>query len=268
MKFSVFQDSHPGGRKRNEDSMGYCYTSDAALLVVADGMGGHPEGEVASYLTLKVLVDRFRAQATPRLSDVGLFLEESLLAANQTLVDYARAHGLLDSPRTTVVAAVIQDDRLSWVHCGDSRLYLIRQGVVLARTVDHSLVERDRQLGGVGADAFPGNRNALYTCIGSVGRPIFDLAGPVALRGQDSVVLCTDGLWSVVPDEVLVQELVSLSVEEAVPRLLTKARKLGGAHGDNVTCLALTWDEQGDFVATSRTVLSMPPGGQPGASAA
>lgn len=255
MKFSVFQESHIGGRKRNEDSMGYDATSDACLLVVADGMGGHPEGEVASQLTLKTLLDLFQQQATPRLADPAEFLEQALLAANQVLVDYAGAHQMADSPRTTLVAAIVQDARLTWIHCGDSRLYLVRQGSILARTLDHSMVERDRQLGRVGVHAFPGNRNALFTCVGSSVRPIFNIVGPVALRPEDRILLCSDGLWSVVSDEFLLQTLMALPVHEAVPKLLGRAVREGGAHGDNVTCLAFAWQDQQDFATTSRTLL-------------
>lgn len=261
MRFSIFQDSHQGGRKRNEDSMGYSYTSDSLVMVVADGLGGHPEGEVASRLALKTVVDRFKQQAKPRLTDVAAFLEDALLAANQALLDYASAHQLMDAPRTTLVAAVVQEGCVIWLHCGDSRMYLLRSGAVLARTLDHSLVERDRQLGRVGVHAFPGNRNALYTCVGSVMQPIFNLAGPVVLRPEDRVVLCSDGLWSVVPEETIVKALGQTPVHKAVPALLARALKNGGPHGDNVTCLAMAWEDQGDFEATQHVGLSVQPSG-------
>ena len=255
MKFSVFQDSRKGGRKLNEDSMGYCYSSEALMMIVADGMGGHPEGEVASKLTLNVMIDCFRAQATPRLQDEAAFLEAALLEANETLVRYARLKDLEDSPRTTLVAAVIQDGQLTWVHCGDSRLYVVRQGAVLTKTLDHSLAERDRQLGRMDASAFPASRNALFTCIGSVTRPIFNIAGPLPLRQDDRILLCSDGMWSVIEEQVLVEGLIQGPVQQAVPELVAQALDLGGPNSDNVTCVALTWEDEDDFVSTNRNML-------------
>ena len=66
MRFSVYQVSRKGGREKNEDRMGYCYTRDAGLFALADGMGGHPEGEVASQLALQTLAARFQRDAKPR----------------------------------------------------------------------------------------------------------------------------------------------------------------------------------------------------------
>lgn len=255
MKFSIFQDSRKGGRKLNEDSMGYCHSSEALMLVVADGMGGHPQGEVASKLALNVMFDCFQTHATPRLQSEATFLETALLQANQALVRYARLNDLEDSPRTTLVAAVIQDGRMTWIHCGDSRLYVVRQGRVFARTLDHSLAERDRQLGRLDANTLPASRNALFTCIGSVIRPIFNISGPLPLCEGDRILLCSDGMWSVMEEQALADAVQRGSVEQAVPLLVAKALRMGGPHSDNVTCVAMNWEEQSDFATTISDML-------------
>lgn len=89
MKFNVFQLSRKGGRKNNEDRMGYCYTRDAALFVLADGMGGHAEGEVAAQLALQTMATQFQQQAQPTIKKPADFLSDSLLAAHHRIVRYA-----------------------------------------------------------------------------------------------------------------------------------------------------------------------------------
>ncbi len=138
MQFSVYQVSRRGGREKNEDRMGYCYTRDAGLFALADGMGGHPEGEVASQLALQTLAAVFQREAKPRLQDPLRFLHDAAMAGHHQLLRYATEKALLDTPRTTLVACVIQDNMAYWAHCGDSRLYLVRGDKLLARTRDHS----------------------------------------------------------------------------------------------------------------------------------
>jgi serine/threonine protein phosphatase PrpC len=89
MKFSVFQISRRGGREKNEDRMGYCYTRESGLFVLADGMGGHPEGEVAAQIALQTVSALFQRQAKPQLEDVQEFLSAALLAAHHQILRYA-----------------------------------------------------------------------------------------------------------------------------------------------------------------------------------
>jgi serine/threonine protein phosphatase PrpC len=111
---------------------------------------------------------------------------------------------MLDTPRTTLVAAVVQEGRAHWVHCGDSRLYVVRAGDLLTRTRDHSYLELRNA-------AIPGlervNRNVLFTCLGSPTKPIYDLSGPVLLEQGDRILLCSDGLWGALDDDAIVRGL-------------------------------------------------------------
>ncbi len=163
MKFSIYQLSRQGGRAKNEDRMGYSYTRDAVLLALADGMGGHPEGEMAAQLAIQAVSAVFQRQARPRLDDVPDFLSKALLAAHQDIVQYASSQGMLDNPRTTLVAAVVQEGRLIGIHSGDSRLYVVRDGQILQRSRDHSYMEKSVQA----KTGEPVNRNILFTCLGS-----------------------------------------------------------------------------------------------------
>jgi len=248
MKFSVFQISRKGGREKNEDRMGYCYTRDSGLLVLADGMGGHPEGEVAAQLALQTVSALYQKQAKPIVGDVSEFLATALMAAHHQIIRYASEKGMLDTPRTTIVAAVLQGSYATWVHCGDSRLYLVRHGELLTRTRDHSYLEQQTNAGVVRLDRI--NRNILFTCLGSPSKPVFDVTGPVILQQGDKIMLCSDGLWGSVPDGEIVRILATKSVSEAVPDLVETALRNAGEHSDNVTTVALEWETPDSFEST------------------
>ena len=250
MKFSVFQISRKGGRERNEDRMGYCYTRESGLFVLADGMGGHPEGEVAAQLALQTISAIYQQEARPAIADTAEFLANALMAAHHRIIRYASEKGMLDTPRTTLVAAILQGTGATWVHCGDSRLYVVREGELLTRTRDHSYMEQ-RSASVIKLQNV--NRNILFTCLGSPTRPVFDIAGPVELQQGDKLLLCSDGLWGSLSDEEIVHHMAIHPVSEAVPDLVELALRAGGEHSDNVTVLAMEW-ETPDPVESTRGV--------------
>jgi serine/threonine protein phosphatase PrpC len=249
MKFDVFQLSRKGGRQNNEDRMGYCYTRDAVLFVLADGMGGHPEGEVAAQLALQSASAVFQQDAVPVIQDPHRFLVKALMAAHHSIIKYAADKGMLDTPRTTIVMALIQRGQVCWVHCGDSRFYLTRGSELLTRTRDHSYAEQVN----TGVVPMPHvNRNVLMTCLGSYTKPIYDLGGPVSLQCNDRIMLCSDGLWSSVADNLLVSMLGKDQVKDSVPNLVEEALRVAGPKSDNVTIIAMEWlDELEDFQPTA-----------------
>ena len=246
MRFSVYQVSRRGGRPKNEDRMGYCYTRSAGLFALADGMGGHPEGEVASQLALQTIAALFQRDAKPTLKDPARFLQEAVLAAHHQLLRYATERALLDTPRTTLVACVLQGQAAYWAHCGDSRLYLLRGDKLVVRTRDHSYTELHGALAQSGQpvplENQRYNRNVLFTCLGSPGKPVVDSAGPLLLQAGDRVMLCSDGLWGSVADPVIVEYLSRRTISDAVPELAEQALRNAGPRSDNVTVLAVEWE--------------------------
>ena len=245
MRFTVYQTTRQGGREKNEDRMGYSYTRHAGLFALADGMGGHPEGEVAAQLALQTLAGRFQRECRPRLAEPVAFLNEAIVAGHHQLQRYGERKRMKDTPRTTVVASVLQGNQAYWAHCGDSRLYLVRDGELLARTRDHSYAEMQMALGsGVRSERY--NRNVLFTCLGSPGMPVIDSAGPHELRPGDRLLLCSDGLWGKVDDELIVAGLSKHPLDAAVHELVELALRNGGARSDNVTALAMEWEAAED----------------------
>ncbi len=258
MKFSVFQVSRKGGRGRNEDRMGYCYTRASGLFLLADGMGGHPEGEVAAQLALQTISAMYQQEAKPQVKDVVAFLSAAAMAAHRQILRYAVEKGMLDTPRTTLVAALIQEGCATWLHCGDSRLYMVRDEELLARTRDHSYIEQ-RQ--GAASSASQGaksgnpiNRNILFTCLGSPAKPVLDVTGPVTLQQGDKLLLCSDGLWGSLTDAEIVYHLGLKPVSEAVPDLVENALRKAGDTSDNVTVIALEWETPDGFESTQVSI--------------
>ena len=243
MQFSVYQQSHIGGRKVNQDRMGYSFTRDALLLVLADGMGGHLAGEVAATIALQTLSMMFRMQARPYVKKPERFLEEALIQAHWDILAYAEAKRLPETPRTTVVACLVQHNCAVWAHCGDSRLYWVRRSQVLARTRDHShleyLIERGRA-SEADRNTHP-DRNKLYNCLGAGQAPRIDISRQASLEPGDTLLLCSDGLWSMLPETEIVHRLSTSTIVQAVPGMVEMAAAIGGARADNTTALAITW---------------------------
>jgi protein phosphatase len=251
MQFSVYQESHIGGRKVNQDRMGYSFTREALLLVLADGMGGHLRGEVAASVALQTISTLFQQQATPYVKKPQRFLEQALHAAHHDIHAYRDAHQMRETPRTTIVACLIQHNTATWAHCGDSRLYWLRDGRILARTRDHSHVESliAKGMALPSERATHPDRNKLYNCLGADSPPKVELAGGAGMLPGDLVLLCSDGLWSMLPDDELVRRLHAQTVVRAVPDILQAALKAAGDTSDNVTALAIMW--QGSSVVDS-----------------
>ena len=162
-------------------------------------------------------------------------MASGVMAAHHQIIRYASERGMLDTPRTTLVAALVQAGELHWVHCGDSRLYVVRGGQLLSRTRDHSYLEAQAN---AGASLEGVNRNVLFTCLGSTVRPMFDVAGPVRLAEGDKLLLCSDGLWEMVRNDQIAAILGSAATPQAAcDRLVATAFDNGGE--DNIGALAV-----------------------------
>lgn len=244
MRFSIFQDTDIGGRSINQDRMGYCFSRESLLMVLADGMGGHLRGEIAAQIAMQTVASMFQQQALPRLADPVAFIEQAFHASHRELHRYRDLHGMTECPRTTIVACVVQDGHAWWGHAGDSRLYLFRGGEVMFRTLDHSKVQSLVSLGLITeaeGEVHP-ERNKVLNCLGSPFVPPIEIHAAFPMKAGDVVMLCSDGLWSGVSAEELVNEFRMEPVEQAVPRLIQSALAHNGPGADNTTVLAMKWD--------------------------
>ena len=245
MRFTIYQESRQGGRENNEDRTSYSYSRDALLMVVAAGMGGHHYGEVAAQIAIQTLVNSFQREASPLLADPFRFLQKGWINAHHAILDYASRHRLDDSPRTTCVACIVQDNVAYWAHAGDSRLFLMRGGKVIAQTRDHSRIRLmlDEGLITESQAVRHPERNKIYSCLGSPHTPEIDYSRKMPLEHSDVILLCTDGLWGVTSGEMMAITLKGTNLLEAAPMLLAQAEIKGGPHGDNLSMVALHWEQ-------------------------
>lgn len=243
MKFTINQGSRQGPRQYNQDKIAYSYSREALLVVLADGMGGHRNGDVAAQIAIKTLTDAFQRLALPALLSPASFLRDTIMLAHQAILDYVVAHNLLDHPRTTIVAAIAQDDALHIAHVGDSRLYHIRDSQVLYRTEDHSKVQLmfRRGLLSLGQMGLHPERNKIYNCLGGDVSPKVEVSPRRELRDGDTVMLCSDGVWSLVGDEKMAEILCDDTVNTSIATLLDLAESRADAKSDNMSAIAFNW---------------------------
>ncbi|MBK9161750.1 MAG: serine/threonine-protein phosphatase [Nitrosomonadales bacterium] len=244
MNFSIHQVTSIGNRKYNQDRVAYAYNNDALLMVLADGMGGHLHGELAAELAVGTFVESFGRFVESPQAEPQKFLEETMLHANQRILQlpHDKRHG--GSPGTTCVAAMIRGGKVYWGHAGDSRLYVLRNGRVLTRTHDHSMVYQWLQWGLISAEEarIHPQRNQITNCLGGVENMFYIEPGePVELQNDDVLLLGSDGLWGPFTDAELASVFVSNPVDVVLENLVVLAVRREKGRSDNVTGIAMRW---------------------------
>ena len=239
-------------RKNNEDSYGYWependqqFLRKGRLAVVADGMGGYEGGQEASRLAVETLMAVYRDFGG---DDPQAALVEALQTAHERIRQYSFAHPELRGMGTTCTAAAIvrgadggenrgaEYDSLYYVHVGDTRLYLIRDGQITRVTRDHSYVGRLVEAGMISAEQAETHpqRNILTAALGTNPDLIMDSPGrPEPLRPEDVLLICSDGLWGQMRDSEIFDAVENKSAEQAGRELIDLARERGGP--DNIT---------------------------------
>jgi serine/threonine protein phosphatase PrpC len=256
VRFTIYQESRQGGRANNEDRTSYCYSRDALLMIVADGMGGHHYGEIAAQIAVQTLADSFQREAKPGLSDPFRFLQKAINNAHHAILDYSMRRQMKDSPRTTCVACLIQDSVAYWAHAGDSRLFLMRNGRLIAQTRDHSRVRLLLEEGIINEAqaAMHPDRNKIYSCLGGPAAPEIEFSRKTPLEHGDVLLLCTDGLWGVTSGESMAISLKGANLLQAIPMLLAEAEVKGGTHGDNLSVVGVRWEDA--YIDEASSVIS------------
>ena len=261
MRFTIFQDSYIGGRKVNQDRLAYSYSKDVLLMVIADGMCGHARGEIAAEIAVNSITNRFQQEAARGyLRKPKEFLESAIHSAHRAIVAFADEHNMLECPRTTVVACIVQNDKAWWSHVGDSRLYVCREGQLAATTLDHSRVQQLMDAGVITPEqaAVHPDRNKIYNCVGGVLPPGVSHSEGWDLRVGDSILMSTDGFWAQVSSSFIALKLQRENIVTLVPRLMEEAERKAGAESDNLSVIGLTWEHQDEEVGSSAVTVTVP----------
>ena len=247
MRFTIFQDSHIGGRKVNQDRLAYSYSKDVLLMVIADGMGGHARGEIAAEIAVNTITNRFQQEgARGLLRRPKEFLASAIQSAHRAIVAFADENEMLECPRTTIVVCLVQNGKACWAHSGDSRLYVFRDGVLATTTLDHSRVQQLMDAGLLTPEAalVHPDRNKIYNCLGGVLPPAITLSEDWPLRVGDTILLSTDGFWGPLAADSIAERLARENILDLVPKLLIEAEDKAGSESDNLSAIGLTWEHQ------------------------
>jgi len=238
------------GRKRehNEDNMAYVIPKDqqimakkGALFIVADGMGGHAAGEVASEIAVDTVSNVYYQDDS---DDVAISLLHAIKRANALIHQRASENMLRSGMGTTCVAAVLRGNMAYIANVGDSRAYLLRQSQVKQVSQDHSWVAEQVRAGLLTEDQARthAQRNVITRCLGTQADVEIDVF-PEAIEESDALVLCTDGLSGLVSDDEIRRIVDQTAPQESVYHLVERANENGGP--DNITAIVVSVQEVG-----------------------
>jgi serine/threonine protein phosphatase PrpC len=231
MKFDLYSYTNKGGRDYNEDFCGNWQESSQGVFVIADGLGGHGHGEVASELAVKHVIGVTKKEF--KLGDDDLI--ELIDGTNDALMNYQDANPAYKNIRTTIAAAFYSQDVFKYINVGDSRLYFFKNGCLYAQSKDHSVPQMAVELGEIRAEDIRKHedRSKLLKVLGDVRNLNIKKAEPgIKLNTGDAFLICTDGFWEYVLETEMEIDLVKSSSAEEWCEFMCK-RLLRRVTGDN-----------------------------------
>ncbi len=225
MQFEIGRTSRLGNRQVNQDRLTAIESDDGVVLVLGDGLGGKPGGDLASQTLIDTITEQLTLHPLPA-ENPEKFLRELLRRAHHAILMAGAEQRPPIAPGTTAVIALVQNGTAWWAHVGDSRLYLFRNGVPLYRTQDHSYVEELYQAGRITLQKTHDHpmRNYVTKCIGLFNKePEIEVSPSVPLRVGDILLLCSDGFWEPL-DELQLGTLIQQGpLNEALDNLAERA---------------------------------------------
>jgi serine/threonine protein phosphatase PrpC len=225
-------------REHNEDAI--AWDAEGGWAVLADGMGGHHAGEVASAIAVEVISERLKAEHAETAADEALALQAAVVQANHTIHQQAQSphQQTMQTMGTTVVAVRLQGHTLYCAHVGDSRLYRLRGGELEQLTRDHSLVQELVEEGMIDAEQArtSAQKNVITRALGL--EPTVEVAmSEERMCGEDCYLLCSDGLSDRLRDEEIAALLAGEALPEVAQGLIDAANARGGE--DNISVIVI-----------------------------
>lgn len=190
--------SRIGGRSVNEDFASFVEKNEDICLVLADGLGGHGFGEIASKIAVNAVLERFADS-----SDYLDFLVNAVNYAQRKLNEIQKSNFKFSNMRTTITIAFINHDTVSYLHVGDSRIYMFRNGKILHCTSDHSVPGMLVKTGEIKFNQIRGHsdRNKLLRVLGQPNDKVkYEISEPIKLFPNDALLLCSDGYWECIDE--------------------------------------------------------------------
>ena len=235
-------------RLHNEDAVNIYRNEKCTVMVVADGMGGHEAGDIASQMVIDKVENSFRTcESFQDAESVRRWIREVLHEINQDILNYIEQQGITHGMGTTVVIAMVTKPFIAFAHIGDSRAYILAHKQLRQVTKDHTFVRKLVEKGQLSERAarFHPHRNIIMNALGVSQDLKFDY---MILENYDldAILLCSDGLTSMLDDQDILQVITqSGSIEEKVNRLIEAANQNGGT--DNISVALCEFGERSDY---------------------
>ncbi len=241
MRITIASLTESGSRPYNEDSIGAFNKSDGCCVVLADGLGGHGKGEVASKTAVEAVKRVYFSAESPQLA-------EMFEAAQADVMEKQRVSNDFNSMKTTMVTALICGNVFTWGHIGDSRLYCFKKRKLITRTLDHSVPQMLVNAGEIKESEIRGHidRNKLIRVIGTKwDTPRYQIGETMLLTGKEQFLLCSDGFWEYIDE----RQMIKLLKKSTDPQMwLEEMKKVilingSGKNMDNYSAIAVFAEE-------------------------
>ena len=241
MQFEIGKTSRLGNREINQDRLAVIESPDGAVLVLGDGMGGKPSGDLAAQTLIDTIREELALNPLPA-EQPEKFLHELIRRAHHAILMTGQEQRPPVSPGSTAVICLVQDRKVWWAHVGDSRFYLFRNGLPLYRTQDHSYVEQLYQEGHISLKKIHDHpmRNYVTQCIGLFAHePEIAVSKGIALQENDILLLCSDGFWEPLDDAQIGTVIEKGQLNNNLNALAERAEAAKYPRSDNSSAVAL-----------------------------
>ncbi|MCM0648725.1 Stp1/IreP family PP2C-type Ser/Thr phosphatase [Clostridium swellfunianum] len=231
-------------RKLNEDYVGYHEDNQKKIYIVADGMGGHNAGEVASKMAVDSAIEYINSMDS--IENLERVLSEAIQFSNKKVYEFSKTNSSLNGMGTTITACLIKDSNMVVANVGDSRCYVIDNKGIHQVTKDHSLVQQLVDNGSITIEeaAVHPNKNIITRALGTA--PVVDIdIYTIDLKEIDRVILCTDGLSNSLTDLEIYEVVMKTSISDACDRLVNLSKERGGR--DNITVIIFEGECKNDW---------------------
>lgn len=237
--------SNNGGRIENQDFYGYRQTKFGELIVVCDGMGGHNGGRYAAEKAVQIIIEEV---STSNEINPEKALQRAIIKANSSIWQESNINASLKGMGTTVVALLITSENAICCHVGDSRMYQFRNGKIIHRTSDHSQVFDLVRLDRITEEQarLSDKSNVITRSLGTKLTLNVEITKNISYKEGDRFLLCTDGIWSMIPENQLIELACEIGdIETITVNLIEKINTIGitnGGNHDNLTAAIVEMD--------------------------
>jgi serine/threonine protein phosphatase PrpC len=241
MQFEIGRTSRLGNREINQDRLTVIENPYGTVLVLGDGLGGKPGGDLAAQTLVDTVIEELTLNPLPA-EHPEKFLHELIRRAHHAILMAGQEQQPPLSPGSTAVVCLVQNLKVWWAHVGDSRFYLYRNGLPLYRTQDHSYVEQLYREGRISLRKTHDHpmRNYVTQCIGLFPHePEIAISKGIELQEGDILLLCSDGFWEPLDDAQIGAVIEKGQLNNALNVLAERAETSSYPHSDNTTAVAL-----------------------------